>query len=98
MVIPEQKGHDMRSRASVEIAVNLLRGLNAVHTAKGFTGYKRKFSLTAGSMSPTSSPMHRNRTFMPSLQQDNDGPRSINQKRSCQKEAGCNHGIGHQRE
>jgi len=54
----------------VEIAGTLLRGLNAVHTAKGFKGYKRKFSLTAGSMSPISSPAHRNRAFRPNLKQD----------------------------
>ena len=100
MVIPGQKGHGMSSCASAEIAGTLLRCLNAVPTAKGFMGYMRKFSLTAGSMSPISSPMHRNRAFMPNLKQVSalryGGRQSINQKRSCQKEAGYNYGMGHQ--
>lgn len=81
MIIFEQKGHEMSSCACVEITSTLLRGLNAVYNTKGFMGYKGN-SLLLLVLFPISSPMHRNRDFMPSLKQDNapryDGPRSIN--------------------
>lgn len=49
MVIPGQKGDEMSSRDSVEIAGTLLRSPKAAHTAKGFIGCVKKLTVTASS-------------------------------------------------
>lgn len=50
MVIPGQKGDEMSSCASLEIAGTLLRSPKAAHAAKVFIGYVRKLAVTASSV------------------------------------------------